>query len=50
MTNLKTLTVAALLILSASTAFAQRAPVAQGSVQPTIGNHSGPFANMNRPE
>ncbi len=50
MTQLKILVVATLLIASASTAFAQRAPGAQGSAQPTTETHSGPFSNMNRPE
>jgi hypothetical protein len=49
MTKLKILVVATLLIASASTAFAQRAPSAQGS-GPTAETHSGPFSNMNRPE
>jgi hypothetical protein len=48
MASLKTLVVATLLIASVSTAFAQRAPVAQSS--PTTETHSGPFSNMNRPE
>ena len=50
MSSLKTLAVVTLLIASVSTAFAQRAPVAQGSDQPTTETHSGPFSNMNRPE
>ena len=50
MSSLKTLAVVTLLIASVSTAFAQRAPVAQGSGQPTTETHSGPFSNMNRPE
>jgi hypothetical protein len=50
MTKLKTLAVAAILIAAASTAFAQRAPVAQGSGQPTTETYSGPFSNMYRPE
>jgi hypothetical protein len=51
MTKLKTLVVATLLIASASAAFAQRAPVYQGSGQgAATETHSGPFANMNRPE
>ncbi len=50
MTKLKILVVATLLIASASTAFAQRVPTAQGSAQPTTETYSGPFSNMNRPE
>ncbi len=49
MTHLKILVVATLLIASASTAFAQRVPTAQGT-QPTTETYSGPFSNMNRPE
>jgi hypothetical protein len=49
MTKLKILVVATLLIASASTAFAQRVPTAQGS-GPTAETHSGPFSNMNRAE
>jgi hypothetical protein len=50
MTSLKIVVVATLLIASASTGFAQRAPVAQGGAQLTTETHSGPFANMNRAE
>jgi len=50
MTQLKILVVATLLIASASTAFAQRAPGFQCSAQPTTETHSGPFSNMNRDE
>ncbi len=50
MTKLKILVVATLLIASASTAFAQRVPTAQGSAQPTTETHTGPFSNMNRAE
>jgi hypothetical protein len=50
MTSLKIVVVATLLIASGSTGFAQRAPVAQGSGQPTTETHSGPFTNMNRAE
>jgi hypothetical protein len=49
MSKLKILVVATLLIASASTAFAQRVPGAQGT-SPTTETHSGPFSNMNRPE
>jgi hypothetical protein len=49
-TNLKIIVVATLLIASASTGFAQRALVTQGSGQSTNETHSGPFSNMNRPE
>jgi hypothetical protein len=49
MTKLKILVVATLLIASASTAFAQRVPGAQGT-SPTTETHSGPFSNMNRAE
>jgi hypothetical protein len=45
----KILVVATLLIASASTAFAQRVPGAQGT-SPTTETHSGPFSNMNRAE
>jgi hypothetical protein len=50
-TKLKIAVVAVLLLASAPTAFAQRAPAGQGSA--TISHtsqDSGPFANMSRPE
>jgi hypothetical protein len=48
MTTLKALAVATLLIASVS--FAQTAPAAPISGQPTTETYSGPFSNMNRAE
>jgi hypothetical protein len=50
-TKLKIAVVAVLLLASAPTAFAQRAPAGQGSATTAhTSQDSGPFANMSRPE
>jgi hypothetical protein len=49
LTKLMSAAFAVLLIASASTAFAQKAPVAQGSDQNAAAAQTGPYDSMNRP-